>query len=101
MCVLVDRFETISSDVSVDLRRSQIGVPEEFLNDSQIRTTFEQVGRERMAQCVGVQTATVWHRMSGQNPPRIPRAETPASLVEEQCLMRRVGADEVVTVDSP
>jgi hypothetical protein len=44
-------------DVCVPLGRPEVGVPEHLLNRSEIRATFEKVGRERVAQKMGMDAA--------------------------------------------
>ena len=39
--------------MGVDLSRRDVCVPEEFLNSHQIRTTLQQMGSERVPECVG------------------------------------------------
>ena len=48
MRCLVHGLESVAGEVGVDLGRREIGVTEELLDDSQVGTTFQEVG------CVGV-----------------------------------------------
>ena len=50
----VHGFEPLLVHVRVNLRRRNIGVTEHLLDDTQIRTVSEQVGREAMPQKVGI-----------------------------------------------
>src|SRR6185369_12903978 len=52
MKAVVDRAHPLLQHMRVDLRRRQIGVAKHHLNGSQIGTTFEQMGGERMLECV-------------------------------------------------
>jgi hypothetical protein len=44
----VDSLEPGTIDVSIDLRRRDIGMPQHRLDRSQVRASFKQVRRERM-----------------------------------------------------
>ena len=50
----VHGFEPLLVHVRVNLRRRNIGVTEHLLDDSQIRTVSQQVGREAMPQKVRI-----------------------------------------------
>jgi len=50
----VDGFEAFLIDVGVDLSGGDIGVAEEFLDDSEVGAVFEKVGGEGVAQEVRV-----------------------------------------------
>src|SRR5262249_477766 len=47
-------FEPLLIDMSVNLRRRNVGVAQHFLNNSQIRTVSEQMCRETMPQKVRI-----------------------------------------------
>ena len=65
----------VASHVRVDLRRSDIGVAEQLLDRSQVRTTVEEMRRERVAKRMGMQRASVGERESVQDPTRVTRRE--------------------------
>jgi hypothetical protein len=48
----MQRFQPLARDVRVDLRGRDIGVPEQELNDAQIRAVVEKVRRECVPQRV-------------------------------------------------
>ena len=50
----VDGFEALLLDVSVDLGGGDVGVAEQFLDNTQIRSVLEQVGCKGVPQEVGV-----------------------------------------------
>ena len=50
----VHSFEPLLIDMSVNLRRRNIGMTQHFLNNPQIRTVSEQVRREAMPQKVRI-----------------------------------------------
>ena len=49
---MVDGFETLAGDVGIDLGRGDAGVAEEFLNDAQVGTVFEEVSGEAVPEHV-------------------------------------------------
>ena len=49
----MDRFQPGPVDVGVDLGRGDVGVPEQLLDDAQIRAGGKKVGGEGVAQGVG------------------------------------------------
>ena len=53
--------------MSVDLRRSYIGVAQQLLDRSQIGTSFEEMSGERVPKCMWVQRAAVRERKSVQD----------------------------------
>ena len=64
----VHRPQSITSYVSVDLRRTHIGVSEQLLNSSEIGAALEQVRRVGMPQSVRMQGAAVGERDGGRAP---------------------------------
>jgi hypothetical protein len=50
----MDFFQIRTVDVRIHLGGGDIGMPEHFLHSAQISSTFEQVRREGMAECVRV-----------------------------------------------
>ena len=50
----VNRFQMLSRDVSIYLRRNDIGVPQKYLNAAKIRAPFQKVGGEAVTEGVGV-----------------------------------------------
>jgi len=54
MELFVDFVETLLVDVGVDLGGGDVGVSEEFLDDAEVGTAFEEVGGEGVAEEVGV-----------------------------------------------
>jgi hypothetical protein len=44
----VNRFQPALLYLSVDLRGGNVCVPEQFLDDAQVRAICQQMGRERM-----------------------------------------------------
>jgi hypothetical protein len=70
---LVDRTEPVSGQMSVDLRRSQIGVAEQLLHGAEVRSALEEMGGVRVAERVRVQRPAVGERVSVQDPPRVTR----------------------------
>ena len=73
--------------MSVDLRRTHIGVSEQLLNRSEICSAFEEMGRVRMPQRVGMQGPPVgsgWRartRRTSRGVMRRPRAFTNSAVV--------------------
>src|SRR5687767_10481894 len=51
---VVHGTQALSADVSVTLRRREIGVTQQLLHRPQVRTAVEQVRGEGVAQCVGM-----------------------------------------------
>ena len=51
--------QSVTSHVSVDLRRSYIGVTEQLLDRSEIGTSFEEMSGKCMPKCVRMQSAPV------------------------------------------
>ena len=98
MGVAIDRHEAITGDVGVHLSRTQIGVSEQFLNDSEICSTFEQVGGESMAECVRVQATPVGQLESVHDPGRIARGQASSPLVHEQSFGRGQGRDQLAAL---
>jgi hypothetical protein len=70
--------------MSVDLRRTHIGVPEQLLNGPEICPALEEVGRVGVPQSVRVQGAPVCHRMTGQYSTRVAGRHAVASGVHEE-----------------
>ena len=64
----VHRPQSITSHVSVDLRRSHIGVSEQLLNRSEIGSAFEQMRRVGVPQRVRMQGPAVGERMAVEDP---------------------------------
>ncbi len=54
MELFVDRFEALLIHVGVDLGGGDIGVAEEFLNDSEVGAILQEMGGKGMAEEVGV-----------------------------------------------
>ena len=52
MRLLIDVFEVLFHNMRVDLRRGNVRVAQHLLNGAQVRTVFEQVHGERVAQRV-------------------------------------------------
>jgi hypothetical protein len=50
----MDGEQSLLAHMSVDLGGLETGVTEEFLDDTQVGTTIEQVGGETVPQCVGM-----------------------------------------------
>jgi hypothetical protein len=53
MKLLVNIAQSVACDMSINFRRGDGSVSEEFLNDPEISAIFEQVGCEAVAQHVG------------------------------------------------
>jgi hypothetical protein len=53
MVLSVEFLHTLARDVRIDLRRGQVAVSEQHLNDAQVGTVIEQVRCEGMPQSVG------------------------------------------------
>ena len=70
--------------MSVDLRRTYIGVPEELLDGSEVGAALEQVGGVGVPQSVGMEGAAVGERMPGEHPPRVPGGQAVAAGVHEE-----------------
>jgi hypothetical protein len=70
--------------VSVDLRRTYIGVPEQLLHRSEVGTTFEEVGRVGMTQSVGMECAPIGKWMTGEDSPRVPGGQSMTTGVHEK-----------------
>ncbi len=85
----VHRPETLAGDVRIDLCRSHIGVSQQFLNSSEICSSFEQVRGEGVPQGVRVQNAPIGQRVPGEHPPDVPRSHPPAARVHEESLPYR------------
>jgi hypothetical protein len=58
MGVMIDLFEPLDRRMSIHLRGTERGVPQQLLYRPEIGAGVEQVSRERMAQRVHVQLAT-------------------------------------------
>lgn len=54
METFVNGLEALLIHVGVDLRRGDIGVSQEFLNDTEVGPVFEKMGREGMPEKVGI-----------------------------------------------
>lgn len=52
MMLSVQRLQAFARHMGVDLRRRQVGMPQQQLHRAQVCTVVEQVGRERMPQRV-------------------------------------------------
>ena len=52
MKFFVDLAQAVARDVRVNLRRADVRVAEQFLDDPQIRAVFQQVRREAVSQHV-------------------------------------------------
>ena len=52
MGLIIDTFQSLDRDGSVNLRGGQLAVTEQFLHAAQIGAVVEQVGREGMPQFV-------------------------------------------------
>ena len=52
MGTIIDPFQPLDRDGSVDLRRGQLAVAEKFLHAAQVGAVIEQMGRERVSQFV-------------------------------------------------
>ena len=50
MRLVIDILELFADEVRIDLRRGDVRMTEHFLNGMDIRTVFQQMCRERMAQ---------------------------------------------------
>ena len=70
--------------MSVDLRRTYIGVPEQLLNSSEICSALEQMRRVRMPQRVRMEGAAVGERMAVQHPPDVSRRHPVTTSVDEE-----------------
>jgi hypothetical protein len=79
----VYRPQSITSYVSVDLRRTYIGVPEQLLHGSEVGTAFEEVGRVGMTQSVGMEGAPIGEGMTGKDSPRVPGGQSMTTRVHE------------------
>jgi hypothetical protein len=89
--LLVDVLHAGGGHVRVDLRGREVGVAEEFLDDTQVRAVVEQVRGEGMTQCVG---SDLVRGGDGQavlveHPPQAPVGQAAAEAVEEQGVRRR------------
>jgi hypothetical protein len=82
--------------VRVQLRRRQIGVAEHLLHAAEVRSAFEQVGRKRVAEQVGVHSGGIEAGLRGASAKDEESSRTrerPALRVEEE--LRPVTAVEV------
>ena len=52
MRLVIDCFHPFGADVCIDLRRTEVGMTEQFLNAAEIGSGIQQMGGERMAQFV-------------------------------------------------
>ena len=75
MRLFVHGPQSVPSHVSVDLRRSHIGVTQQLLDRSQIGTSFEEMSSKCVPKCMRMQRAAVGERKSVQDPPRVTRRE--------------------------
>ena len=48
MKLLMDRFQSVLIDVRINLRGRDVRVPQQFLNDPEIRAVTQQVSRKRV-----------------------------------------------------
>ena len=55
--LVIDLGQMLKIEMGIDLRRRDIGVPQELLDRSQVARGFEQVARERMAQQMRMKVA--------------------------------------------
>jgi hypothetical protein len=49
MCLCVRLAEAVVADVGVPLCRGHVGVPQEFLDGTEVRAAIEQMGGESMS----------------------------------------------------
>src|SRR6266545_6809128 len=85
--------------MGVELRRAEVGVAEHLLDASQVGSSFQQVGRKRVAEDVGVDPLGVESGLAGQLPEDQERTcarEGPSLSVQEE-----VGAMAAVEIRSP
>ena len=87
--------QSLTSHVSVDLRRPHIGVSEQLLNSPEIGSALEEVGRVGVPEGVGVEGPAVGQRMAGEDPPGVAGGEPPAAGVEEQRVGRGCSGHEL------
>jgi len=96
MCLEVDVAAASIRDVGVALRRPEIRMPEHLLHGAQVRSSLEEMCRERMAQEVrmdasGLEAGTVGEL--AQDEERAGARERSASRVQEE--LRPIAAVEV------
>src|SRR5947209_6029887 len=86
MELLVDRSQILTIDVSVDLRRRDVGVAEHLLHGTEIGTALQQVRREGVAEGVrrNVFLDPRLFNVVAQNLPRPHPREGPATRVENE-----------------
>ena len=53
MRFVVGLFQTFDGDMSINLRRGKVGMPEQGLDAAQIGSVFQEMRRKAMAQFVG------------------------------------------------
>ena len=46
MSLVIDRFHPFGTDVCIDLRRAEIGVPEQLLNTAEVGSGIQQMSGE-------------------------------------------------------
>src|SRR5438093_2335134 len=83
---LIDLPQLLPGNPSVDLRRSQINVSQELLDGSQIRSSFQQVRRERVTERVrrGLPAGYDLPNVTRHERPNIPLSDPSPSEIEEQ-----------------
>src|SRR5687768_9782435 len=73
MGAVVHAPEPLAVDVAIDLGRRERGVPEQFLDDTEVGAALEQVRRERVPEPVGVR----------REPAECARVQAPSARGEE------------------
>ncbi len=92
--IVVDRAQALTADMSVPLRRRQVGMAEQLLHNSQVGASVEEVGGVGVAQRVGVcrrRAAAV------EQTPHVAGSEGFPALVDEHSVDLRASRDHAQT----
>ena len=86
MRLVVDRLQTLRADVRVNLRRAQVGVPEQLLHAAQIGSRVKKMRGERMAQFVRghIRRQTGGGQIKFEVALEAPRRQASAVLIDEE-----------------
>lgn len=86
--------ESLLADVSVLLGGAEVAVTKQFLDNTQVCTTVEKVGRKRVTERV----RTSWlSRPMIDDPSDIARSESPTPPIDEDSVIRGLVRSELVT----
>ncbi len=85
---VVDRLQAVAGEVRVDLRRREVGVPEQLLHGPEVGPTFEEVRGVRMTQHVRMQRPAVGERVRGDHTVRLAGRDLPTATREEHGIGR-------------